>query len=54
VREEADAAVGTVTINLATYGFTTQAGKVMYLKFRAYTSDGRVSGEINVRQTITA
>lgn len=54
VREEGDAAAGTVTINLATYGFTTQVGKVMYLKFRAYTTDGRVSGEINVRQTIVA
>lgn len=54
VREEGDAAVGTVTINLATHGFTTQVGKVMYLKFRSYTTDGRVSGELQTRVTIQA
>jgi hypothetical protein len=55
VRPEADPTIATpIVFNLATHGFTTQAGKVMYLKFIAYTSDGRVSSAIITRVTITA
>lgn len=45
---------GAVTMNLATHGYTTFAGKVMYLKFIAQTSDGATSVPIEVRQTIVA
>lgn len=41
-------------INLAPLGFTTQAGKVMYVKFRAQTGSGGISGDSTIRVTITA
>lgn len=54
VRTAGDPDVTTPLINLATHGFTTQVGKVMYLKFIAQAKDGSVSIPIVQRVTITA
>lgn len=55
VRENGDLAdPDEVTINLATYGFTTIVGRVMYLKFIAQDKFGSISVPIIMRVTITA
>jgi hypothetical protein len=54
VREEGSAAVAAVNLNLATHGFTTQVGKVMYVKMVAMAQDGSISIPFERRVTITA
>lgn len=54
-RVNGDPAVGALIspIPLAPLGMTTTAGDVMYVKFRASTSDGRISNEVTTRVIIT-